>query len=197
MNCAKVMRKLDEAAEDHPRVAAHLEGCAACRRAAAELGLPGRLLRQAGAPEGLDRLRLGLAASVTARLAAERPVFVKAWLRPVVLGAAALLALLASLVAFQPLLPAGGEAGPALRAAGADPAPASAGLEASRPMLHMRRNGDSVEVLLDRNGDEVHRVAVSTSPDFARRRVSKFRGTRWVDPAPAPIVGGVVFYRID
>jgi hypothetical protein len=195
MNCAKVMRKIEEAAEDHPRVAAHLEGCAACRRAATELRLPGRLLRQGGAPEGLDRLRLGLAASVTARLAAERPAFVQAWLRPAVLGAAALLALLASLVAFQPLLPTGGETGPALRAAGADLAPA--GLEASRPTLHMKRSGDSIEVLLDRNGDQVHRVAVSTSPDFARRRVSKFRGTRWVDPAPAPIVGGVVFYRID
>lgn len=196
MICAKVRRMIGDAREDHPRVAAHLGHCPACRKLASDQTLPGRVFREVGPPEALDRLRVGLAASVLARLPREAPVPARAWLRPAAVAAAAGLALLAILVAVQPLIPGAGPGPERAQIASA------AGLESAESLaagsdLRVQRLGDSVEILLGRNGDHVHQVAVSTSPDFTRQRVTRFRGTRWVDPAPAPIVGGVVFYRID
>jgi hypothetical protein len=54
-----------------------------------------------------------------------------------------------------------------------------------------------VAILFDRNGDKIHRIAMSTRPDFSTSKVTEFQGRRLKDPAPAPNVGGVVFYRID
>jgi hypothetical protein len=190
---------IETAAGDHPGVMAHIEGCSSCRLLAADHELAGRIFRQAGPPEGLERLRLGLAASVVARLPREAGSPARTWLlRPAVAGAAALLALLAVLVALQPVIPGlGGSQAPRIALGASAPALEGQIGQAEQTGLVVQRLGDSVEVLLDPNGDRIHQVAVSTTPDFSRQRVSSFRGTRWVDPAPAPIVGGVVFYRID
>jgi hypothetical protein len=186
MTCNRVRKLLEEAREDDPRVSRHLESCAACRDEAEAWKAPGRLLRELGVAGPVPRLRLGLRAAVTARVGAEAITSTRAVSLRTVLAATAAVVALAVVLVSAPWSPADSPID-AIVAEG----------KTSADGFEVMQKGDSVEIRFASNGDRVHRIAMSTRPDFLRSKVVTVRGPSWTDPAPAPIVNGVVYYRVD
>jgi hypothetical protein len=177
---------IETAREDHPAVVDHLAGCAGCSEQLSRLTVPGRLLATAEPSAEIPRLRLGLRQAILARAGSAAPVRPAVpWRRSALAGTAAGLAAAVSLVAAL-------HAGPSML----DPR-TSAGHARTGDGFRIERAGNDVTIEFDHDGEKVHRIAMSTRPDFSTSKVTETQGRSWRDPAPAPIVGGVVFYRID
>jgi len=171
------------------RLRSHLKACSGCRELHSELRSLGGLARLAlqtspAEDEGFSSVRGQVRSRLIAAASPGAPV-ARTPIWTVLAPVAGVLAMAGFLLLTGPAREAGFS---------------GSGLPEAYPALSVSSVEDAGSVIFAINdGDqEVYRLAVSSrSSDFEEAQVFEVQGGTWLDPAPAPRPGQVLYYRVD